>query len=406
MHTWSWLLLAILAAENQATLTFADGRTEVGKLVSASLETIVFQTASDQRLEVESRTVRMVHWGDVPSSKPWQPRVVLRDGSQVVIDDFRLQGSSAIAHRTAGRQLELKPSAIANVLLQDLSTNEALAEQWRQLTATSLAQDAVVYRVEQEGTVRLDMLEGVVRGVGEQTIDFETDGNRIQPKRERVVGILFFAGRDAVPAGSPGVRVLEQDGSQWNVVRLAQDEQGLVWTTVGGVTARADWRAIVALDYSVGNWLFLSDLTPESVTWRPFIESRLNPALLGPLYQPRFDQAFDGGPIRLGGRTWRKGLALHSYNEVTYRLPTGYSRFQAMAGFDDRWLALGAAPHAVLRLVLDDRVVFEQALDAGTEPVPIDVPLEGARRLKIVVDFGERADVADYVNLADARLSK
>jgi hypothetical protein len=37
---------------------------------------------------------------------------------------------------------------------------------------------------------------------------------------------------------------------------------------------------------------------------------------------------------------------------------------------------------------------------------PIELSVAGVRRLKILVDFGEQMDIADHLNLCDARLTK
>jgi hypothetical protein len=37
---------------------------------------------------------------------------------------------------------------------------------------------------------------------------------------------------------------------------------------------------------------------------------------------------------------------------------------------------------------------------------PVDLDITGVKRLKILVDFGEEMDIADHLNLCDARLTK
>ena len=42
----------------------------------------------------------------------------------------------------------------------------------------------------------------------------------------------------------------------------------------------------------------------------------------------------------------------------------------------------------------------------GAPPVPVSVDLAGAKRLELVVDYGERGDVLDHADWLDARLVK
>jgi hypothetical protein len=63
---------------------------------------------------------------------------------------------------------------------------------------------------------------------------------------------------------------------------------------------------------------------------------------------------------------------------------------------------------ASVRLVVtgDDRVLFDQIISATHPPLDLDVEITGVRRLRILADFGDDLDVADYLNLCEARLTK
>jgi hypothetical protein len=62
-----------------------------------------------------------------------------------------------------------------------------------------------------------------------------------------------------------------------------------------------------------------------------------------------------------------------------------------------------------VRLVIraDENVVLEQTLTGeDEEPLAVDVDLTGARRLSILVDFGDKTDIADHLDLCEARIIK
>ena len=54
----------------------------------------------------------------------------------------------------------------------------------------------------------------------------------------------------------------------------------------------------------------------------------------------------------------------------------------------------------------DGRTLWQSAVRAGDKPRPIDVDLTGAKRLQIVVDYGDNLDVGDELVLGDLRLVK
>jgi hypothetical protein len=118
-------------------------------------------------------------------------------------------------------------------------------------------------------------------------------------------------------------------------------------------------------------------------------------------YAPRGDRSLLSGPLQVDGIRYAKGLALHSRTTLVYRLPGRFRRLVAVAGIDDR-----VRPRGNVRLVIrgDDRVLLDAAV-AGTDPArPLDLDVAGVRRLTILVDFGEDLDVADHLDLCEARL--
>ena len=88
---------------------------------------------------------------------------------------------------------------------------------------------------------------------------------------------------------------------------------------------------------------------------------------------------------------------------MVYRLPGRFGRFKAIVGIDD-----SVRPNGNVRLVIsgDDRVLLEATIDGSDEPKPVDLDISGVRRLRILVDFGQRLDVADHLDLCEARIVK
>lgn len=108
--------------------------------------------------------------------------------------------------------------------------------------------------------------------------------------------------------------------------------------------------------------------------------------------------------MRLAGREYTKGVALHSRSEVTWLLTEPFVKFTAVAGIDDR-----VRPHGNVRLTIrgDDRVLLEQTVQGSDAPLPITLDLVGVTRLKITVDFGDDGiETGDFLDLCDPRLYK
>ncbi|MFW5830103.1 MAG: NPCBM/NEW2 domain-containing protein, partial [Planctomycetota bacterium] len=78
-----------------------------------------------------------------------------------------------------------------------------------------------------------------------------------------------------------------------------------------------------------------------------------------------------------------------------------FMRFQARIGIAD---ALGLAGDCVVRILLDDKEVWQARIRGGDEPRAVDIDCRGAQVLALVVALGERYDIGDHVVFADARV--
>jgi hypothetical protein len=169
------------------------------------------------------------------------------------------------------------------------------------------------------------------------------------------------------------------------------------------LAVRRSLEGIERIDFSQGKIVFLSDLEPERVEWTPYFGTGKRLESLVSFFAPRQDRSLLAGPMLLDGKSMQKGLAMHSRSLITYRLPDRFSRFQALAGIDDR-----VRPRGNVRLVIrgDDKVLFDEIVDGTQNAKPVDIDLGHARRLTILVDFGDETDIADHLDLGDARIVK
>ena len=95
---------------------------------------------------------------------------------------------------------------------------------------------------------------------------------------------------------------------------------------------------------------------------------------------------------------------MHSQATLTYELKTGYDQLAATVGIDDGARPLG---NAIFRVLADGKEVYRsEAVTGRDEPRAILVPIKGAKRLELKVDFGEEQDIGDQADWCDARLIK
>jgi hypothetical protein len=144
-----------------------------------------------------------------------------------------------------------------------------------------------------------------------------------------------------------------------------------------------------------GKMMYLSDLTPTKVEESPFFGHRL---------PWRRDVNLQGEPLKMNGRTYEHGLAVHSRCILTYDLGGRYSKFEALVGFDDATKRLGRVD---CRVYADGKELYaNRDLRADGPPAKLALSVAGAEQLKLCVDFGADQDTGDRVIWADARLQR
>jgi hypothetical protein len=341
-----------------------------------------------------------------PASPAGPIQVWLTDGSVLRGTAYTVSNSQATLRGEGELEWKIPTRAVARVLFRDHVGDEELRRRWEELTAARADQDTLIYRRETDDMVVLDSLQGVLYDVREEGVDFLFDGERISPRRERIEGLVYFHPASSAQPPPTLCVVEDRSGSRWQAGRLRWAGEQLEVETVAGVEVEFPLDELRYLDFTAGNLVYLSDLEPESVSWRPFVESRITPGLLEARYAPRRDQGFGGGPIRILGQSYEKGLALRSYTTLVYRVGSEFRRFQARIGMDD--LARNSAVRPSLQFTVsgDDQVLWEGVIRGADDPLDLDLEMTGVRRLKITVDFGDDLDIADFLNLADARFTK
>jgi hypothetical protein len=138
-----------------------------------------------------------------------------------------------------------------------------------------------------------------------------------------------------------------------------------------------------------GSFVFLSSLVPSDLgPLNPFDPPGTVP--LGLAWPPRMDRAVDGGPLRVGGRTWSRGIGVHSPSRVTWTFESGqWSQLRVSCGVDDAVAGEARGGGTVrFRIHLDGELVWESPVVRAGESVlvPDAIDLGGAKQLILEVD--------------------
>lgn len=408
MTPWFALLLALLApAADEAALTTLDGQTVSGVISAWDGKKLTIDAAGGDR-ELATDAILDVAWNREPSSEPKLRIAELVDGSRLAFEEF------TIAKRVASFELpgmespvEIPTARIRRIEL--VAASELLTKTLAEIEQKQPAGDSLVI-VKGEA---MDYLSGVVEDVTAQQADFRWDGDKVPVKLSKIAAIVFYYAKEAALPEAL-CRVSFNDGSVVAAKEATLKDQQLVLKSLAGVNVEFPFNQVTRVDFSSGKIAYLSDLQPTSVRWTPRVAIPADAKMIAGYGKPQQNVSFDGSPLSLlwdddpvparrDVRTYQRGLAVRSQTELVYRVPEGMSRFAVTAGIDPATASQG---NVTLEIRGDDRILWEGTIDGGEPPVEIDVELQAARRLQVVVDYGDNLDYGDRLHLIEARFIK
>jgi hypothetical protein len=301
--------------------------------------------------------------------------------------------------------IEMSLSSIRTVRFS--KPDDSAAPPWPKNIGADATSDLLVVRKKEQ----VDFMEGSVGNIDENYVILKVDGENYPVSRSKIDGLVYF--HKAAEKLSDPLCILETSAGWRLKLKTIEHYVGPTSTYPAGcleVATLSDdkvlcvpWDQITKLDFSSGKIAYLSDLEPESTQWTSYLDFGDAAPALAQYYAPRHDEGREHQPIRLGGKTYDKGLALYSRTALEYRVPAGMKTFKATAGIDD---SVREAGDVRLQISADGKQLFDQALTGKDAPVDLDLNVAGVKRLSIVVDYGERFDAGDFLDLADARMLK
>ncbi len=402
------VVAALIWSAVEVDVETVSGSKVSGALVDASAERVVVRAADEEKAIAAADVMRVAFTKprEVANAKvaAW---IELADGAKLTAsvltrtkDQFAwkspLDADDAPAVVLDGRD-------VRTIRFQE--AGDAVLERFAEIVGRKASGDQIVIR---RGEQTIDSLSGIVRDITADAVQFEIDGDVKAVPMKRVFALVFYrpAGRELASAACV---VLDAAGMTLPATVLHVTDGKLHVTTPAGLEIVRELDRIARIDYAAAKTLYVGDLKPESVEWSPLVGGEPSEEL-AQFFRPRADRALFGGPLLLprddAGRfspawPYAKGLAIHSRTKLVYRLPRSFRSFVAVAGIDSR-----VRPAGNVRLVIDGdgKELYAGTLSGKDAAVSLALDVQGVKRLTILVDFGDDLDVADHLNLGDARL--
>ena len=387
-------------------------RDVVGEIQSID-ETCVKIQAGEKQLEFLPSEVFELGAIQEHAGRPW---IVLTHGEVIVVDKVTLGVADIVGDSLTWKKFRCPLEMVQAVLYQpphDLLARDKLMQ--TVMARDMRGEDGVVL---QDGTT----LTGKVNVLDDRRLALTATGLKMPVEfAVSAVRAVFFARE--VEQAEPSNEVQQfgfNNGSYGGAKNVIRDGEKLVWQTVSGlkletlppflVSEIASYNPWSAVSYyrPVGKQLlFLHDVKPTQYRYVPIFKSVSDKRIARGYALGRNAV---GGTLRVAGKLYLAGVGMVSVSRLTFDIPAGYTRFRSDVGIDSRAAEQGSVSVHVL-LQGKQGSEWQTAYDSpvvrgGDDLRSIDVPLGDARRLSLVVDMADRADILDYANWVNARFVK
>lgn len=380
-----WLTSPALAIDVRGTLW--DGAAFSGQWLTANAGVIHIQSgATESKLSLDD--IATVEF-PTPLRAPSGPMAFyLHDGGVLYGNLLAGQTESVRAETLAG-PVNLPWTQLAAIRLAEPTQFKRASELFDDARRNrSPSQDRIVSRDHAD----VKVIEGRLESFSESGGAFVFSGESRKFQNSKLYGVVFAAGATR-PSVKP-VRVALADGSMIFADLVSGSGETLrLQTSFAGSPVEIPLADIRGLNIRSSRVVFLSAIDPSSQRTEGVLHA---PQPIG------VDRNVQGDPIIMGGRTFERGVGVHSRTEVSYPLGGAYEQFAATIGIDD-----AVRPYGSVIMVVkgDGRVLFDSGLVTGDMPTrDILVDVAGVQTLTLLVDYGEGLDASDQANWGDARL--
>ncbi len=227
-----------------------------------------------------------------------------------------------------------------------------------------------------------DILAGIVLEIDSEGVVLETPDGQARLSHDRVAAVAIVGG-DAPAADGVRARLDIVDGSRLMLTSMNWAGEGIKATALAGHSVRLPADDVVGLRILGGRWTSLADLQP-SVEQTPMISV---------VWPYAVDRNVLGGPLRVGGRSFERGIGVHSRCALEFEIGGRYREFVTHFGLDD---CAGALADVSVAVLADDVTRFSRDHVRPGELIgPIRLSVEGVDRLRLEVGFGRMGGIGD-----------
>jgi hypothetical protein len=382
------------AVAAEQTVYLLDGREHTGVVTSLSDEAVTL-TAGGKDLVLPLKDVQEIVLSACPDAmaKLGQLVVLTQRGEVLAASALGIDGGTITVVTAMAGPLQVPLDRVDQFLLPDRRTapRKLLAPTEKLAVSMGLPVTSDSLFIAQES--QLVPVSGALRGLAKGKVTFHFDGEDRTIDVAKVAAIRLA--RLSQPPAPPKGWVVGTDGTQlaFDTAVLDGRTVRVTGSAVGDMELPVD--RVARVTYRSDRVVFLGTLTPRNAEENGTFDT---------LFPYTIDTNTLRKPLVLDGKTYARGVGMHSRCRLTYSLDGQYRTFVARAGIDDEARPAG---NAVLTIAGDEKELLPAVTLTGAgQSIPLRLDVSGVRTLVITVEYGQGLDVGDHVDLAEARLIK
>jgi hypothetical protein len=317
---------------------------------------------------------------------------------------LRLRNGDVIYGQPAGmsgQSITMKTTDLGNVSLPLKAAMDLVRWDGQPRRAPGAGQDQDIVHLSANGDTR----KGIITGLTPQKLQIAVGADNTETSLDLSgIDTIAFGGVSAPRAIPPlSLRVTTTTGT---ILTVALDKPANFSWSVSDITLADPAGAephkisadhIVSVEVLGGRLVYLSDIDPAKDEQTTF---------MGTSYPTRANANVTGGPLRVAGTTYDRGLGVHTHSALTYNLDGNFDTLLFRPAVDD---SAGPQGEANLAVAIDGKIVWHADNLKGLglhaqPPAQVSLPIKGAHTIELRADSPGRMDVLGRVDWLDAAL--
>lgn len=365
-----------------------------GDLVGLNDKEIVLQIDGKSVSTPVEGTLQLDFRAPVSPAGLWS-QVELTDGSVLRCSKVELKEKDAILTLVSGQTATI-PMALLTSIMREANDVKFVAA-WKDLLGgKKFSYDVLVARHPMTGTLGYNEGTFYDAAANGKTIEFKRkDKEKDSFATEKILGMIFVRPPDP---NMPGrlCEVLDIQGAKLFAKSVVLKDGKFVVSTQCGAKVEYAADALARLDYSKGKLMYLSEFELSRVKVVEVVKTT---------GEFKRDRNIDGSELRLAGKKYEKGLAMHADKDVTFDLDGEYREFKAVVGIDDN-VPQGSDAPVVLRIEGDGKELLALNVTRKDGAKPVNLNIKDVQKLRIIVRTGDMFDNGKHLDLVNAKVQK